>query len=190
MTCMRPFESAATRSRDLSRRLAPLACTGTTLLTLVVAGCNSMNMENGLLDAEPGALPDLHGKAQVQDIASSGEPSLRGLDRRHWDPVIIRVPGGQVEHQPTYFEPVLLASGPARNTGAAPTTDTVLEGASDGGSLAIETVAAPFIFGGELLILPIRAIIDPPWSVHRAPSTPRPSAAESAPVDWRWVEPQ
>jgi len=151
-----------------------------------------MNETNGLLGAEPNALPDLDGHAPALDAearyASSAAPTLQGLDRRHWPTVVLLMPSGQVEHQPSYFEPLHLASGPARNQSLAPTEETVLEGSSDGGSLVLEAAAAPFVTAGELVILPVRAIIDPPWSVHRAPAALPEAPSASAPVDWRWVE--
>ena len=155
---------------------------------LLSAGCDSLNARDDLIGAELGALPDLRGDSSAMQPASGGAPTVQGLDRRHWPVVVLRNAPGQVEHQPTYFEPVPVASGPARNTSEPPTTATVLQGASDGGSLLAEAGLAPFIFAGELVILPIRAIGDPPWAVHRSPKALTPSDAETAHVDWRWVE--
>lgn len=171
-------------------RAGAIACAVTSAAALAGAlgGCNTMNRDNGLIGAEPGALPDLRGDTSPAERQRDGSPSLRGLDRRHWEPVVILIPSGQVEHQPTYFEPLLLASGPARNDALPPTTDTVLEGASDGGSMVLETAVAPVIFAGQLVLLPIALFVDPPWTVHRAPEALEPSAAELAPTDWRWVE--
>jgi len=160
-------------------------------LLLAMTGCNTMNASDALLGAESGAFPDLrgHDAGGQMSMTSDEDATLHGLDRRHWPIVVIRAPNGQVEHQPFYFEPVTMASGPARNTDAAPNETTVLEGASDGGSLLAEAVVAPLIFAGELVILPVRAIFDPPWSVHRAPSARPARSAEAAPTQWRWVEP-
>lgn len=163
-------------------------------VVLLLAGlpaCTPMNESNGLIGAEPNALPDLDGHAPAIDAEAryaDGTPTLQGLDRRHWPTVVLLMPSGQVEHQPYYFESLHLASGPARNEKLAPTTETVLEGSSDGGSLLLEAAAAPFVTAGELVILPVRAIIDPPWSVHRSPAALPEAASASAPVDWRWVE--
>lgn len=177
------------------RRAAP-ALLGVLTLVGALAACAPMNESNGLLGAEPGALPDLEGPAPAggghTSVSSAtigtGGPTLQGLDRRHWPTIVVRVPPGQVEHQPVYFERLHLAKGPARNEGVAPTTATVLEGPSDGGSLLLEAGAAPFVFAGELVLLPLRAVLDPPWSVKRAPEAlPGPPMAPDV-ADWRWVE--
>lgn len=193
VACSARRDARIERRRGRAKAVAivvPLAC--------ALAGCATMNASDGLIDAEPGALPDLRGEPRPALPESSGEASLRGLDRRHWPVVVVREPAGQVEHQPYYFEPVDLASGTARGEGLDPTPATVLEGASDGGSLLLEAAAAPFVFVGELVILPVRAIFDPPWAVHRSPATisgapsipaapGQPAVSGDAAVDWRWV---
>jgi len=176
-------------ARSFASRHATRRTIAASLMAMAAAGCTPLNDHDGLIGAEPGALPDLRGDvvgAPARDDAIAGGRTLDGLDRRHWSVTTVLIPAGQVEHQPTYFEPAHLAKGTARAEELPPTTDTVLEGPSDGDSLLLEAAAAPFVFAGEMVILPVRAIFDPPWSVHRSPRT-TPQTATPAP-DWRWVE--
>lgn len=169
-----------------------------------IAGCTgALNRENGLIGVPDGGCPDLHGPvatgaADAADATGAGAVGsaeripLTGLDRRAWPVIVVEAPAGQVEHQPTYFESLPLATGTARGRGDAPTTSTVLEGASDGGSLLAEAAAAPFVFAGELIISPVRMIVQPPWSTLRSPA--RHPAQAVVPdggtaTQWRWVEP-
>lgn len=157
--------------------------------TIVGAACAPTNQPDGLLGVAGGGCPDL-GPAPADAGASAPSAPLTGLDRRAWPTITVEAPANQVEHQPTYFEPLPLASGPARNTGAAPTTATVLQGPSDGGSLLLEAGVAPFVFAGELVIFPVRMIVQPPWTTVRGPAALPHGPADGEPANaWRWVEP-
>lgn len=173
---------------------------------LVAGGCTgSLNQQNGLIGVSGGGLPDLAGaRAAVASGAAAGDGAgagasaaagdaagspLTGLDRRAWPVVVVEVPAGQVEHQPVYFEPIVLANGTARTKDDAPTAATVLQGPSDGGSLLAEAAAAPFIFAGELVISPVRMILQPPWTTIRAPASHPAQAMPASSTMWRWVEP-
>lgn len=157
--------------------VAGISCTG------------GLNQFDGLRGVPEGSLPDLGGGAAVANDAPSARTAApNALDRRHWPVVVVEVPARQVEHQPTCFEPVMLARGPARLRGEPPTAGTALEGASDGGSLLAEAAAAPVIWAGELIIAPLRIFVQPPWTTVASPA-PTMQRALDACADWRWVEP-
>jgi len=172
----------------IARSLGIASCVIGTLLGSACTG--GLNRSSGLRGLPDGGLPDLRPSTSAPDPAAASAPtaSHAGIDRRDWPLVVVPVPSDQVEFQPTYFEPLVLASGPARVRGEAPTTETVVDGASDGGSLLLEAAVAPFVWAGEMVIAPGRMIFQPPWTTVTGPKA-QPQGVVNAPADWRWVEP-
>lgn len=163
-----------------SALLRPLALGTTLLVASLLSGCTgSLNASDSLLGSD---LPDLCAPAAVPAAASDGSaPSLNGsLDRSHWATTSVRIERRQVEVQPHYASVVRYGRGnattpsttPARNAGLWPTPSTALETSTDGGTLALEGLAAPFHAAFDLVAMPVRMILQPPASTVRSPSNP------------------
>jgi predicted small secreted protein len=154
-----------------------------------MAGC--LNPSDTLTGAGEDPTPDL-GPATATAPRSSTGPSVTGLDRRNWDTVVVTAPRGQVEHQPTYAEPLVLNGGPARNGGTFPTVaDATALGASP--SAAATEGAAEFTWPAALLLVsPARMVMGlPPWLTVQGPGEGSgmlpPSQARELPGMWVWV---
>lgn len=171
------------RSRRLI--LAPV----TTCLALVLPAC--LNDSDTISGTGPDAIPDL-APQPAPAVHHSAGPSVQGLDRRNWSVVTIDAPRGQVEHQPTYAEPLVFNGGAARNGDLFPTPDSALrlgtpvddaaaEGALEAGWPAVLLVASP-----ARMVLGM-----PPWMTMRGPdqaSGTLPSAqARDNGAMWMWV---
>ena len=95
------------------------------LCGLLAGGC--LNDSDTLVDAGPDPTPDLNPPAAVPPPTRSAGPSLKSLDRRNWDVVRVEAPRGQVQHQPTYAEPLVLNGGSARNGETFPTVGDAMQ---------------------------------------------------------------
>jgi hypothetical protein len=179
------------RCRSVSAGVRVLAsCAAISLLS----GCTGhLNRADGLLATTMASdLPDLAGPLP-QSIPAPDEPSLtQGLDRSHWSRSTIRVERRQVESQPSYATLVRYGSqctctgcdggagsgtcgagcGCGCNCGCGPAAGSLRVGRTSAGTAALEGVAAPFHAAFDLLAMPVRWFITPPWSTLRAPSDP------------------
>jgi hypothetical protein len=139
-------------------------------LTLLATGCTGgLNQGDGL---DGVTLPDLTGRMPGPE--PTGEPQAPTMvDRAAWtDTTTILVVQRQVEVQPTYVSEYLYGTPPARSTGAWPTTTTALETDTNGGARALEGVAAPAWAAWDILVAPVRVILQPPGTTLRAPAQP------------------
>gem|GEM_PF-624923 len=161
----------------------------------VLGGCTGhLNQSNGIDGIGTGALPAL--QATTQTSLADPTPSVAGLDRRNWHLVMVAVPRGQVQVQPTYSEDPTIVHGPARVDGIYPTTSTALDGPSNRTQLFIEGVAQPFWPTVLFFAAPVRmASGDPPGATHQQPRAGFhlvPVLADGQPVwdrgTWAWVE--
>lgn len=82
----------------------------TTSLLLIVGCTGNLNQVNGVMGTSPDSLPALVANPP-SSIRQVEKPSLQGLDRRNWEVVMVPVPRGQVEVQPTYVDNLDLATG-------------------------------------------------------------------------------
>ncbi len=164
-------------------------------LVLCVHGCTGhLNQSNGIDGIGEGALPAL--QSSTQTSLADATPSITGLDRRNWDLMMVAIPRGQVQVQPTYSEDPIIVRGPARVDGAYPSASTSLDGPSDGGQLVMEGAAQPFWPTVLFLAAPVRmATGDPPGTTHRQPTAGFhlvPVNADGQPLwdraMWEWVE--
>ncbi|MSR27951.1 MAG: hypothetical protein EXS03_00010 [Phycisphaerales bacterium] len=176
---------------EFQRVRTALSSVGLCVALCGIAGCaDSRNRSNGITGLEPGAIPAL-----VADPASSlvevDAPSLVGLDRRGWDLVLVEVPRGQIEVQPTYGGNLHLSSGTSRTEGIYPTTATALQGQSLSESVFVEGALQPAWAAISLAGSPVHMAQGAwPWSTRLEPRGKYevvPSGAVNI-VDWRWVE--
>jgi len=160
-----------------------------------MTGCTGqLNQSNSLDGVGAGALPAL--QSSTQTSLTDPSPSLTGLDRRHWHLMLVAVPRGQVQVQPTYAEDPTIVHGTARVDGIYPTASTSLDGASDGGQAFAEGAAQPFWPVVLFFAAPVRMVAgDPPGRVHQQPRAGFhliPVTADGQPVwdraTWEWVE--
>ena len=162
-----------------------------TAIALALSAC--LNDSDTITDAGPGQLPDLAPEKDRPLYNSSG-PSVTSLDRRNWEVVTIEAPRGQVQHQPTYAEPLVLNGGSARNGETFPTATSAMqlgtkpdaaasEGALEAGWPAVLLVASParMLMGMS------------PWMTMRGPNQASgvlpPSQTQDNGKLWLWVVP-
>lgn len=172
------------------RRLSRISriCAG-----LLLAGC--LNDSDTLVDAGSDPTPDLDPPAHVPPATRSPGPSVKGLDRRNWEVVQVSAPRGQVQHQPTYAEPLVLNGGDARNGESFPTTaDAMALGAPVGAAAGEGALEAgwPAVL---LVVSPARMVMGmPPWMTMQGPAQANgmlPVAQrQGAPGLWAWVAPE
>lgn len=121
------------------------------LTTLLAVGCTgSLNTSNEMLGAPPlPALappqgPEAIAAAPPTGIAASDAPSLsaaNGLDRRGWPMVVVSVPRGQVEAQPTYVTTLLPDQSLPRDRGEFPTGGDALDETGSRGAEVVQGAA-------------------------------------------------
>ena len=169
------------------RRLNLLACT---LCGLLAGGC--LNDSDTLVDAGPDPTPDLNPPAEVPPATRSAGPSLKSLDRRNWDVVRVEAPRGQVQHQPTYAEPLVLNGGSARNGETCPTVGDAMQLGSPADAAAAEGALEAGWPAVLLVVSPVRMVLGmPPWLTLQGPAqadgTLPPSQRGETPGMWKWV---
>lgn len=161
------------------------------LVTLApLAGC--LNDGDTLRDVDGDPTPDLSATADVVVAPHASGPSVTGLDRRNWSTVVVSAPRGQVQHQPTYAEPLVLNGGPARNGQTFPTVSDASALGSSPAAAASEGVAEFFWPAGMLLVSPARMVMGmPPWLTVQGPGeaagTLPPAQTRELPGLWMWV---
>lgn len=156
-----------------------------------LTGC--LNDGDTITGTDQDPTPDLSTAAATAPRNSPG-PSVTGLDRRNWDTVVVAAPRGQVQHQPTYAEPLVINGGSARNGRTFPTvTDATALGSSVPAAAAegAEAFAWP---AGLLLVSPARMVMGmPPWLTVQGPGEPSgtlpPAQTRELPGMWIWVTP-
>lgn len=160
-----------------------------------MGGCTGhLNQSNGIDGIGAGALPAL--QVSPQTSLADSTPSVTGLDRRNWHLMMVAVPRGQVQVQPTYAEDPTIVHGPARVDGSFPTTSTALDGPSNGSHLIMEGAVQPFWPTVLFFAAPIRmasgetpgtTLQQPRAGFHLVPTT-----SDGQPVwdrgTWAWVE--
>lgn len=120
------------------------------------------------------SLPDLESQTVM---VADGSPSERQddwrfdeIDRESWEVLVIAVPRGQVETNPSPdFTPTVMA-GRGVDSRAMPTARTAVIVSSDDGRVALEGLADPFRAAWSLIESPYGLIVRPPWSTVLAPS--------------------
>jgi hypothetical protein len=169
--------------RRLSRIPLVTAC-------LLLAGC--LNDSDTLVDAGSDPTPDLNPPAQVPPPTRSAGPSVQGLDRRNWDVVQVAAPRGQVQHQPTYAEPLVFNGGDARNGKTFPTTSDAMTLGAPVDAAASEGALEAGWPAVLLVVAPARMVLGmPPWLTMQGPAQADgvlPAAQrDGAPGLWAWV---
>ena len=169
------------------RRMSLLACA---LSGLMAGGC--LNDSDTLVDAGPDPTPDLDPPEAVPPATRSAGPSVKGLDRRNREVVRVEAPRGQVQHQPTYSEPLVLNGGSARNGETFPTTQDALQLGTPADAAAAEGALEAGWPAVLLVVSPVRMVLGmPPWLTMQGPAqadgTLPPAQRDEAPGLWRWV---
>jgi len=158
------------------------------LLTGLTASCGTpLNLDDGLLGENP--LPAV--ALRHQDSSDPPPATILGeiapLDRSTWTRRAILINQAQVQHHPSYgsARPVLAALD---SKGACPSLETSFSNGSNLGDEALNGALAPLAAAAELVILPLRMIITPPWGVMKSPRGVRmmPSS-EQGPTSTRTV---
>lgn len=146
---------------------------GVALLALGAAaglgGCTgALNRADGLIGCD---VPDLAGRMPGA-LPADETASLQGLDRSGWTKTVVRVERRQTEAQPFYTTERHYDHSTARERGEWPNPTSALEVSGDSGAAALEGVAAPFNAAWDLVAMPVRMFITPPWSTVRVPQQP------------------
>ncbi|MCK4872170.1 MAG: hypothetical protein KAS72_05560 [Phycisphaerales bacterium] len=104
-------------------------------------------------------------------VTENAAVPLAGVDRSHWPIHTVRVLFDGTEHRPTYATTVDLASDTARNRGEYPTAESAL-GLSGRGEFGLRLAEIPIAAGTvafDLVIVPVRCVLSPPWTIQRSP---------------------
>jgi|GEM_PF-5452737 len=120
-----------------------------------------------------------HAEAEMNEVMEeeADAPSVSGIDRSHWRRIRVGPADGSVSHPPKYFEDHNRAK-PIRQkldfddslstqAGAATSGADKASWMSDGN--AEEIVTQPAKFGWDLLILPVKLVVQPVWSSETTP---------------------
>jgi hypothetical protein len=147
-----------------------LAIAGATLL----AGACTGDLNRGI-EPQGEVLPDLQpraGSSSSDPLATvPGEWRPVPVDRGTWPLLVLEVPDGQVEVNPTSLWSVAVMPGRPVPAGAMPTAESATEVVGDGGPLLADAVADPFRSAAALVLSPIGLVIRPPWAIEREPRT-------------------
>ncbi|MBK7405623.1 MAG: hypothetical protein IPJ41_13615 [Phycisphaerales bacterium] len=112
-------------------------------------------------------------------------PSVTGLDRSNWEPVLFEVPVNGVAHSPTYAPPTFDLAGMPRQRGDEPTIENCLDlGEADVGAEIGQAFRSHGLAVLDAALLVPRLIIRPPHATDWSPRWPyerAPSAAITAP---------
>ena len=130
---------------------------------------------------------------EVPPPTRSTTASVQGLDRRNWSAIEVEAPRGQVQHQPTYSEPLVLNGGPARNGETFPTASDSMQLGSTAGAAAAEGALEAGWPAVLLVVSPARMVLGmPPWLTMQGPRQASgvipPGQVHGAPGLWAWVE--
>lgn len=134
-------------------------------------------------DAKPAAAPTADAKpapaaamATTQPAAAlsaaDDKPSLNGLDRSHWGKIKVTPAAAKTSHYPIYFtdlkEPCTRVSDPYVPTGEG--HEAQINAALDGSTAhykiedhALQLGEQPLKFALDIVLLPARAVMTPPW---------------------------
>jgi len=143
-----------------------------------VAGCTGgLNQSDGPLVPSPSdggerEEPRMPGPLPGPIAPADVRPFTRTADRSTWEKTTVVVEQRQVQAQPTYVGEPLCDRTTARQRGEIPTTTTVLEEGGNGGTMALEAVAAPFWFAWDIVASPVRNVMRPPGTTERVPVSP------------------
>ncbi|HEX7010288.1 MAG TPA: hypothetical protein VF184_09905 [Phycisphaeraceae bacterium] len=102
-------------------------------------------------------------------VVRTAEPSLRGMDRSRWPGVIVGPVEARITHGPTYFH---VQQGIEEDSVLAPAeVEDRLTRALEGSQAEFWTanslgqaVTEPVLFYANVVLLPVRAVLDPPWT--------------------------
>lgn len=113
------------------------------------------------------------------------------LDRSHWPEYPMSQPISGVQHYPTYATQPRFTNDLRRQRGQYPTDLSSLDTWTDRGreQQALEGLAMPLVMAGDAILLPLRAIMTPPWSVVTTPNGPLSRVPSELPAAIRSGEP-
>ena len=173
------------------RAMVSMTTSSMLLGSLVLVGCRpALNQQNGL--AGPGGeLPALQADPPSRLAAVVPDGATVPLDRRDWTPVPVILTRSQVRHDPSYGSADPVVPDLEAHSRSWPTTSTAVRTGALGGAEALNAALAPLVAAGNLLLFPIRAVEQPPWTpvgggeddedFQLLPTT-------RTPPPWAWVE--
>ncbi len=136
----------------------------------LACGCADLNSRPvlGGRTALPAVTPSREaGGGHGRDVAS-----VRSWDRSNWGSTVVVVPVDGTVHAPTYARGRLYDLEPTRRKGLYPTVESAMELDEPGSRLmrGAEVVAQPFRGLVEVGLMPVRAVVSPPWSRRQSPA--------------------
>ncbi|HAW95421.1 MAG: hypothetical protein CMJ33_01875 [Phycisphaerae bacterium] len=141
---------------------------GIVLLSNLTACGPPLNATDGLL--REGTLTTLDGasKASMEGMPERSLGTAVSFDRSEWSPKLIELDQSQVQHHPSYG-----SSRPPCDmidfSEAWPTLETAFGTGEDRTGQMMNGLVAPPAAALELLVLPFRMLITPPWSIITSP---------------------
>ena len=110
-------------------------------------------------------LPSLSESAARPEGKVNDGPSLTGLARYNWKPTVLESPVYGIATKPVYTSEVDFTDETHRQKdGQHPNASTALELYGDTfWSQRAEAAASPFVFAYDLVLMPYRMVMQPPW---------------------------
>lgn len=110
-------------------------------------------------------LPSLSESAARPEGKINDGPSLTGLARNNWKPTVLESPVYGIATKPVYTSQVDFTDETHRQKeGQHPNASTALELYGDTfWSQRAEAAASPFVFAYDLVLMPYRMVMQPPW---------------------------
>ena len=161
-------------------------------LLLLASACHGpLNDANGLYGSTP--LPALGEPVQQRPMLSEENSGVAPLDRSQWPLQTIQMQAAQVEHQPTFRKATPIVASSERASGDWPTVQSAVSTDINNGNAFLDGTLQPLGAGIDILLLPVRAIMQPPSTVvmggpNQTDMMHLPS--EEYAIPWRWVEPE
>jgi len=113
--------------------------------------------------------------AQQQAALDETTPSLTGVDRSNWPKIAVRPASGLTYHKPFYFQD-RETTYDRRRIERAHDTDEMLAASLEGekpanwsAENAKDAVLQPLNYAKDMILLPVRAVVQPPWTEVHTP---------------------
>lgn len=159
------------------RSLAIIAAAATGVMLTACASDDNRRLTIGddvTLRSLPPTVPepilDDRGEPVARPAPADDQPSLAGLDRSNFEPIVFAVPIDGSRHQPEVTEPFRLTDETPRHRGEFPTaTSALIEPSSSGWTTAGEVLIAPLWAFGDAALLPGKLVIDPVFETVGSP---------------------
>lgn len=129
-----------------------------------LASCTDLNSRGTI-----GAVRSVPALEAGRALAVDEAPAAR-LDRSDWQPIEYRLPPDGTVHAPLWLSRAMFDDDQRRAHGLYPTSESVLYLGGDAGEQVRLGLTEPARALVDLVVMPVRMVIDPAWEVEQSPS--------------------